>query len=176
MGLYTPEVVIIRSDMASGHKLLVSDTKPQDLPVVSVISIAGLRRPRAAKTTATGSTEVKSVFTNPEDRVLTKDKMGLCLRIAAQRGHGLLVLGALGCGAFANPPEEVAHCWLEVLKEDEFKGGWWKELWFAVFDWKNEGNFSIFSNIMDGQEVRYCLHRRGLHSYVREIGFHTAGM
>lgn len=154
-GIYTPDVVIIRSDMASGHKLLMPDVKAEDLPVVSVLSIAGLRRPPVdnIKIDTPNGTVDRVVYSRPSDRELTKIKMRLCLRMAAQRGHGLLVLGALGCGAFRNPPKEVANCWLEVLKEDEFKGGWWEEVWFAVFDKRNEGNFEVFEEVLGGVEV-----------------------
>lgn len=155
MGLYTPDVVVIRSDMASGHKLLLPDSGPEDLPVVSVLSIAALRRPDVARrmvTTPDGPRE-RRAFAKASDRDLTKDKMRLCLRMAASRGHGSLVLGALGCGAFENPPEEVAHCWLEVLRESEFRGGWWKELWFAVFDRRGEGNFDVFERVLGGEQV-----------------------
>jgi uncharacterized protein (TIGR02452 family) len=64
-----------------------------------------------------------------------------------------LVLGALGCGAFRNPPEEVAICWLEVLQEEEFGGGWWDTIWFAIYDTRNEGNFEVFEKILGGQEI-----------------------
>ncbi|KAJ6445496.1 mitochondrial chaperone BCS1 [Purpureocillium lavendulum] len=156
MGLYTPEVVVIRSDMPSGHKLLLPDVKPEDLPVVSVLSVAALRQPetkRVRGNTLAGAVHERLVYADPRSRMLTKDKMRLCLRMAAQRGHGLLVLGALGCGAFRNPKEEVAKCWLEVLRESEFQGGWWEEVWFAVYDKRNEGNFEVFEEILGGQEV-----------------------
>ncbi|KAF9876623.1 mitochondrial chaperone bcs1 [Colletotrichum karsti] len=156
MGLYTPDVVVIRGDMGGGHKLLVPGTAYADLPVVSVLSIAAIRRPEVRKVkvaTAAGATEEVYEFARPNDRVLTMDKMRLCLRMAAARGHGLLVLGALGCGAFRNPPEEVARCWLEVLGEAEFSGGWWREVWFAVYDRKNEGNFEVFDELLGGVEV-----------------------
>jgi uncharacterized protein (TIGR02452 family) len=65
----------------------------------------------------------------------------------------MLVLGAIGCGAFRNPPQEVADCWLEVLSEAEFAGGWFKEIHFAVFDRRNEGNFEIFRDMFDGKVV-----------------------
>lgn len=155
-GIYTPDVVIIRSDQSSGHKLLMPEVNPEDLPVVSVLSIAALRRPPVDNITidtADGGTIQRSVFARPSDRELTKTKMRLCLRMAASRGHGLLVLGALGCGAFRNPPKEVAHCWLEVLKENEFKGGWWEEIWFAVFDRRGEGNLEVFEEILGDVEV-----------------------
>ncbi|OAQ64122.1 mitochondrial chaperone BCS1 [Pochonia chlamydosporia 170] len=156
MGLYSPDVVVIRSDMASGHKLLMPGFLVEDLPVVSVLSIAALRCPKTNRVrfnTPDGQVHEKLVYANPSDRGLTKAKMRLCLRMAAQRNHGLLVLGALGCGAFKNPKEEVAQCWLEVLREQEFQGGWWEEIWFAVFDTRREGNFEVFEDILGGQEV-----------------------
>ncbi|KAH6855550.1 hypothetical protein B0I37DRAFT_58172 [Chaetomium sp. MPI-CAGE-AT-0009] len=93
------------------------------------------------------------VFADPAARELTKDKMRLCLRMAGAKGHTMLVLGAIGCGAFKNPPEEVAKCWQEVLGEAEFAGGWFKEIWFAVYDLRNEGNFEIFREAFDGKVV-----------------------
>ena len=156
MGLYTPDVVVIRSDIPSGHKLLVPDIKPIDLPVVSALSIAAPRNPetkRITQTASTGKAFERTVYANPATRDLMKDKMRLCLRMAAHRGHGLLVLGALGCGAFHNPRGEVARCWLEVLREQEFGGGWWEEVWFAVYDRRDEGNFEVFEEMLGGVEV-----------------------
>jgi hypothetical protein len=67
-----------------------------------------------------------------------------------------LVLTALGCGAFANPPEIVAGIFGEVLKQ--FKGCF-KEVIFAIIDDRNafrshnpEGNFSVFRNELDGKD------------------------
>ncbi|KAK1467690.1 hypothetical protein CCUS01_06957 [Colletotrichum cuscutae] len=154
-GLYTPDVVVIRGDMASGHKLLVPRVAYDDLPVVSVLSIAAIRRPDVVKrkiSTPAGDEEVYE-FAKETDRTLTMSKMRLCLRMAASRGHSLLVLGALGCGAFRNPPEEIVKCWLEVLGEAEFGGGWWREVWFAVYDRKNEGNFEVFKETLGGLRV-----------------------
>ncbi|KFH42842.1 hypothetical protein ACRE_064380 [Hapsidospora chrysogenum ATCC 11550] len=158
MGLYTPDVVVIRGDMPSGHKLLVPDVKPADLPVVSVLGIAALRCPetrniREQEDGGSGAVVERTIYADPDARELTKDKMRLCLRMAARRGHGLLVLGALGCGAFRNPKREVAHCWLEVFAEPEFQGGWWEEVWFAVYDRKGEGNYEVFEEVLGGVEV-----------------------
>lgn len=156
MGVYTPDVVVIRSDMASGHRLWGPRVNGRDLPVFSVLSIAALRNPhtkRTQRTTRTGRLGYKEEYANSADRELTKDKMRLCLRMAAQKNHGLLVLGALGCGAFANPKEEVAYCWLEVLREQEFQGGWWEEIWFAVLDTRQEGNFEVFERVLGGKMV-----------------------
>lgn len=158
--LYTPDVVIIRGDMDSGHDLLVPEVAPQDLPIVSAVSVAALRNPdtarvRVATQLAQGvaRTVERDEFAKPRDREVTKAKMRVALRVAAARGHGLLVLGALGCGAFRNPKGEVARCWREVLSDAEFSGGWWKGVVFAVLDRRNEGNFATFDEVLGGMQV-----------------------
>ncbi|KAI1146710.1 hypothetical protein F4825DRAFT_182710 [Nemania diffusa] len=159
--VYTPDVVIIRSSMSSGHRPLVPQMPAAQLPVVSVISVAAIRRPALRTIPVLSAPSVppepgmhyrRTTFKYPADYQLTKKKMRLTLRIAAREKHELLVLGALGCGAFRNPPEEVAKCWSEVLDELEFRGGWWREIWFAVLDTKNEGNFNIFDRILGGKD------------------------
>ncbi|KAJ1324691.1 TIGR02452 family protein [Microdochium nivale] len=144
MSLYTRDVVVIRAAIDAGHELL--RVPPAEMPVVSVISVAGLRSPPLCSND-------RQAFALREDRELTKDKMRLTLRVAAAEGHRHLVLGAIGCGAFANPPRDVARCWLEVLREAEFAGGWWQTLWFAVYDSRYEGNFAIFKDVLDGKIV-----------------------
>ncbi|KAK4158220.1 hypothetical protein C8A00DRAFT_39415 [Chaetomidium leptoderma] len=161
-GLYTRDVVVFRESMSDGHKLMIPGTAMTDLPIVSALTVAGIRRPdvkpigeEAAATGNDTTVETKGpfVFADPAARDLTKDKMRLCLRMAGAKGHTMLVLGAIGCGAFGNPPEEVAKCWMEVLSEVEFAGGWFKEIWFAVYDRTNEGNFEIFTEAFDGKVV-----------------------
>jgi uncharacterized protein (TIGR02452 family) len=95
-------------------------------------------------------------------------KMRLVLRAAARAGHHQLVLGALGCGVYANPPEQVARCWLEVLQDPEFTAGghWWQDIVFAVYDGQrsqsgqvdlgtqtDKSNYAIFHEILDGRQV-----------------------
>lgn len=206
--VYTRDVVIFRGSISDGHELMVPETAVENLPVVSVLSVAGIRRPEvkevgveeaggtetstklpdggesgeARKAEKTGNvgqaagsddshgkgkwkeqkgkrtTEPKiprgpMQFAHPADRALTKDKMRLCLHMAATKGHTMLVLGALGCGAFKNPPQEIANCWMEVLREEVVAGGWFKEIWFAVYDGRNEGNYEIFRDMFDGKVV-----------------------
>ncbi|KAL6703475.1 hypothetical protein ACN47E_009649 [Coniothyrium glycines] len=152
--IYSPSVVVLRAALAAGHALLRPGVPPANLPVVSVISIAALRRPAL---TADGQ-----AFGSPGQRAETKRKIRLTLRVAAHRGHRKLVLGALGCGVFANPAGEVAACFLEVLREQEFQGGWWEDVAFAVLDnvksddgggKDGKGNFGIFYRALDGQVV-----------------------
>ncbi|KAI0418548.1 hypothetical protein F5X98DRAFT_337533 [Xylaria grammica] len=162
-GLYSRYVLVIREDMTSGHHEIAAE--PDQLPVVSVLTIPALRNPELrtfhyqTSYTVPGepSTLVsfrnKQIFHYDEDRDITKSKMRLALRMAAKHGHRKLVLGALGCGVFGNPPEDIAHCWLSVLREDEFSGNRWSDVCFAVYDPKNEGNYEIFKQVLAGREV-----------------------
>ncbi|RFU74281.1 mitochondrial chaperone bcs1 [Trichoderma arundinaceum] len=158
-GIYSPDVVIIRDDHSSGHNLLIPDIEPKNLPIVSVISLAAptnvkIDSEKMVLTDGVQSVTVeRAVYGRQEDRNTMKMKMRLCLRTAASHGHGLLVLGAFGCGAFGNPKDDVATCWLEVLREEEFQGGWWEEIWFAVFDPRGEGNFEVFEVVLHGAQV-----------------------
>lgn len=90
-------------------------------------------------------------------RALMKQKMRVVLRVAATNAHRVLVLGALGCGAFGNPRGEVVSCWGEVLAEEEFRGGWWEKVVFAVMEEggekEGEGNFGVFWRGLNGVEV-----------------------
>ncbi|KAG9192441.1 hypothetical protein G6011_11175 [Alternaria panax] len=150
--IYSPNVVIIRESISIGHKLY-HNTPPPDLPAVSVISVAALRQPELS--------DNGKEFRNPGVRSHTKKNIRLILRVAARHGHRKLVLGALGCGVFANPPRDVATCFLEVFREPEFQGGWWEKIVFAVMDNVNgpdggkggKGNFGQFYQVLHGQIV-----------------------
>lgn len=153
-GIHSPSVLIIRDALSRGHDLLLpSLPSPSSLPVVSVISIAALRKPALSPDNLH--------FKSEGQRAETKRKIRLTLRIAAHKGHRHLVLGALGCGVFANPPREVARCFLEVMREPEFVGGWWQEVCFAVLDnaqpgqggKDGNGNFGLFYRELHGEVV-----------------------
>jgi uncharacterized protein (TIGR02452 family) len=53
----------------------------------------------------------------------------------------------MGCGAFQNPPAEVARIYKEVLEESEWNGVF-EEIMFAVLDTRGEFNHAIFSNAL----------------------------
>ena len=149
-GIYSPTVVVIRENMASGHALL-DRSRPQDLPVLSVVSVAAINRPKTWKDDA-GKEKYKA-----GDREIMKEKMRVVLRIAAGNRHRVLVLGAFGCGAFVNPRLEVVDCWKEVFDEAEFNAGWWDTVVFAVMepneDKDGNENFGVFWRGLNGVMV-----------------------
>ena len=147
-GIYSPTVVVIRENLSSGHGLM-DLSKPDDLPVFSCVSVAALQGPAIEKDAGW-----KERYRRAEDRGTMKEKMRVILRIAAVNEHRVLVLGALGCGAFANPRGEVVSCWKEVFWESEFQGGWWEKIVFAVMESggrkDTDDNFGVFYRGLDG--------------------------
>ncbi|KAI9038056.1 uncharacterized protein KD926_011294 [Aspergillus affinis] len=145
--LYAPSVVVFRENYSKGHRLM-NLQKPDQLPVVSVISVAAIRDPELVPGT------VLSKYRYAADRDLMKAKMRSVLRVAASKRHRRLVLGALGCGVFGNPNNEVADCWMEVLQENEFQG-WFEAIAFAVLDNMTgpSSNFEVFYSKLHGLRV-----------------------
>jgi uncharacterized protein (TIGR02452 family) len=71
---------------------------------VSIISAPALRMP----TLSDGHLTEK-------DTQLLEDKIRMILDIAYVHKHKVVILGAMGCGAWRNPPEDVASCFKRVI-------------------------------------------------------------
>jgi uncharacterized protein (TIGR02452 family) len=71
------------------------------------------------------------------------------LDAALAHGHTCLVLGAFGCGAFGNPPEDVAAAFARVARSPEFRGSF-ALLAFAIVDPKatDAGNLATFRDVL----------------------------
>ena len=133
-GVYSPNVSIFRECEGNGYKLM---SQPRE---VSFISVAGINRPELDN----------SDMIIPPLVDVTKNKIRTILRIGLKHGHDSLVLGALGCGAFCNPPRHIARLFHEVIEEQEFKDKY-KYIVFAILEDHNshkehnkEGNFRPF--------------------------------
>ncbi len=75
----------------------------------------------------------------------TKHKMRAILRTAASHGCTVPVLGAFGCGAFRNNPNDIARYWRDILREPEFQGVF-QEVIFAILDEMQGPNITAFNN------------------------------
>ena len=102
-GIYSPQVEVFAS---------------RDKPLDRVYKIAALSI--AAQDLRTGrSYNSGATF----DFGLLLGKLRTLLLMAEENGHRILVLGAIGCGAFRNPPEMVARAFQLLLGEGgEFAG------------------------------------------------------
>lgn len=144
--IYSPGVVIFREDFERGHSFMWTE-KPELLPIVAVISMAATEKPGVDKSVQPFR------YKQSSQRTLMEDKMRMILRVAGDTFHRRLVLGAIGCGVFLHPVQEVADCWKRVLQEEEFKG-WFEMVLFAVLDTSdNTETFRIFKNTLHGLEM-----------------------
>lgn len=135
-GIYTPGALLFREDEQHGYKLMES---PECL---FFISVAGMNRPKIKDATHIADDLIEG----------TKNKMRTILRIGLRHGHDSLVLGALGCGAYRNPPSHIAKLFHEVFEEPEFKNKY-RLISFAILDDHNthqaqnpEGNYKPFAD------------------------------
>lgn len=118
--IYTPDVLIFR-----GQDL--SPLPKSDRFFVDVISCAALRFPEV---------EDGKYVVEADCEAMVKTIRSI-LRAAVMKGCTRIVLGALGCGAYANPVQEVAKMFKRVIcgnakrKGDETWGGL-QEIVFAI--------------------------------------------
>lgn len=75
-------------------------------------------------------------------------KISTIFQVALQNNYTTLILGALGCGGFAMPPEAVSKIFRMVIKEYE---GCFKEIIFAIKSEENhpKNNYNVFKNEME---------------------------
>lgn len=93
----TVDVLVFRDEK---HGLL------EEGVLVDFIAVAAIRHPKVKK----------GKFLDDNQRKITRDKVESIFAYASQseREYDCLVLGALGCGAFHNPPQDVADIFLEM--------------------------------------------------------------
>jgi len=109
--IYSPEVYIIKD---SDYEML--DENDQD--VISMIAVPAIRKPHLDK---------GEYF--EADRKLMTAKIESIFKIALIEGHDSLILGALGCGVFHNPPNEVAQIYKLFTN---LYGKYFKQIGFAI--------------------------------------------
>lgn len=85
-----------------------------------------------------------------EAKAITRNKIRAILRIGLIKGHDSLVLGAFGCGAFHNPPLEMAQLFKEVMAEEEF-ADCYRLITFAILSDHNDHshNLESFKEVFD---------------------------
>ncbi|KAJ6588420.1 hypothetical protein B0H19DRAFT_877205, partial [Mycena capillaripes] len=105
--VYTQDVCVFRGSYGDAPRKAVSDVNPAtDWWFVDVISCAAVRGP---------DVDEQGYYSDAAQRDLMREKIKCMFRAAVAQGCRRLVLGAFGCGAFGNPPEEVAQLFRRVL-------------------------------------------------------------
>ena len=133
--IYSPSISVFRESDDKQYAFM------DNLFNIDVITIAALKNPPLDK----------NGHLNNWAKSITKEKIRTMLNLAIYWENDSIVLGAFGCGAFANPPEDVALLFKEVLKEPEYCDKFEKII-FAILDDGNShrkhnprGNFLPFA-------------------------------
>jgi uncharacterized protein (TIGR02452 family) len=109
--LYSPEVTIIKDKRSNNYQMIKE-------VVVSMYACAALRKPNLIN---------GKYYDNDYQRMSDKIESMFIMGIAMK--HDSLVLGAFGCGAFHNPPTEVAKIFSIMTKK---YGKYFKKIGFAI--------------------------------------------
>eukprot|EP01034_Spumella_vulgaris_P021912 gene21912-27989_t len=111
--IYSPEVTIIKASRDQNYRLL-------EQPVtVGMIACAAIRNPVLT---------ARKMYAREDYETMVR-KIDAIFRVGLLKGHDSLVLGAMGCGAFHNPPAMVAMLFKQMA--DKY-GKHYKKIGFAI--------------------------------------------
>ena len=89
-------------------------------------------------------------YLSNEDTQLLENKIKMIIQVAKKYNHNTIIFGAMGCGAWQNPPQQVAKIFRKVLNEYD---GIINNYVFAILsnynndDDEYENNYDIFKNV-----------------------------
>ena len=139
--VYTSGITVFRHSEDRGYAFL-----GEPVYGVCAIAMAAFREPRLDNQMLTGRAAAGM-----------RKKIENIFAIAYHQNHDCLVLSALGCGAFKNPPQHVAALFKSVITQ---YGGYFRSIHFAIIDDHNtgnqlnpQGNFLPFQKELDGLTV-----------------------
>lgn len=127
--IYSPEVTVFRE----GLDCTFMET-PYNVAVITCAAL-NLNGRYALKLTSDGHMPKEAVD-------ITLNKIRAIFRLALKHGHDSLILGAFGCGAFKNPPAEVAVLFHKVMDEPEFKNTF-KYITFSIIEDHNSNGVNL---------------------------------
>jgi uncharacterized protein (TIGR02452 family) len=141
-GIYSADITVFRGSERNGYCLLRNPYK------VSFVTVPAINGPDLVN--KNGKLYIVDHLVSP-----AKEKIRTILRIAGKYKHDCLVLGAFGCGAFANPPHHIAELFREVFCENEFNSKF-KLVIFSILEDHNsnkshnpDGNVLPFLEVFD---------------------------
>lgn len=115
--VYSPEVTVIKTSEATGWQLIPEVNRP----ILSFVACPGLKYPELEGESDFSDTKIdKEPRLLEEDVEILKRKIALVIQTAVQYKHDTIIFGAMGCGAWRNPPKHVAEIFKYVL--DSYDG------------------------------------------------------
>lgn len=129
-GNYSPDVTVFRDLEENGYALLEEPFK------VSFVGVSAINNPAL-----TSDGHLTREMENG-----TINKIKTILNIAILNNHKFLILSAFGCGAFHNPPDDIANLFKKILSEKPYNG-YFEKVIFAIKPDHNDPtdrNYSAF--------------------------------
>jgi len=122
-----------------------------DEPIqIAVLCVAAVKNP---DTLVANSNENENEKEKTEELILTEKArdwnfraMYTQFKMSLDHQHDVLILGAFGCGAYHNPPREIANIYMKVLSE--YFPGCFKKVTFSIIP-KTGQNYKTFSEIVN---------------------------
>lgn len=112
--IYSPQVRVLKDE--AGREL-----EADQQTCLAMVSVAAIRHPRVTHA---------GTYKHDDDRALMRRKIEHIFKVAVRHGHDALVLGALGCGAYKNPVDEVCALFQDVCAQ--WAGAPFRAIGFAV--------------------------------------------
>ncbi|RUP50316.1 hypothetical protein BC936DRAFT_139647 [Jimgerdemannia flammicorona] len=138
-GIYTPDITIFRDSEDSGYAFR---QKPFTVDFIAVAAYRYFTRIAMLRS----KPKLQNNCLSSEDAAKTRRKIETIFAIALHKGHDCLLLSALGCGAFQNPPDHIAAVAQQYSRK-------FKEIVFAIIEDHNSvttanpaGNYGFFSS------------------------------
>lgn len=132
-------VPVLRKSMDDGFAFL----KPEERWDMNFVSAASYDRHKEPK-------EVQKGPLSPKQFAGVHTKINAILCAAANAGADTVVLGALGCGAFANPPDQVSMIFERILHRF---AGVFEYVYFAILAAPTDVKLSTFQQTLVGKPV-----------------------
>ena len=140
--IYTPNVTVFKTDTA--YPKLMQEKEWYEVNVITCAAPNLREHPSNAYNSGDGKQAIK--LTDKELLALHEKRLRRILDVAVMEGNEVMILGAFGCGAFANNPEVVALAAKNVI--EEYRNAF-KVIEFAVYcsAWDEE-NYRVFERVL----------------------------
>ncbi|MBZ9624424.1 TIGR02452 family protein [Clostridium sp. FP2] len=130
--IYSPKVPFFKDD--NGGLL-------ENPYLASVITSAAVNAGVIKRSEPYNISKIDEVMINRIDKILS---------IGVIHGVDCIVLGAFGCGVFANDPNKVADYFKSILLNSDKYTSLYKKIVFAIYDkTPNKNNYKCFKDILD---------------------------
>ena len=140
--IYTPEVIVFKSDTASPSTMPEKEWYSVDVITWAAPNLR--EKPSNMMNLGDGHRAVK--IEDKDLQVLHEKRLTRILDIAAAENNEVVILGAFGCGAFENSPEVVARAAKNVI--GKFMHAF-KTIEFAVYcSPRDDTNYRVFERVL----------------------------